>query len=75
MRISCDRDDPGYVEYVKLRPIVPRVFLDGVEIKEVITADEEAGMLIRYLRGMDGLIRVEKGIAVREVLYGRVELH
>ena len=77
MRISCDADDPGYAEWMKLGEtrFEVKVFLDDAEVREVITADEEAGMLVRYRKNDEGRLIVENGIFLRETLYGRVELH
>lgn len=75
MRISCDTLDPGYLEWNKIGRLAARVYLDGVEMRDVITADEEAGMVIRYRRNTKGLFVVAAGIVSRETLYGVVELH
>lgn len=77
MRISVDRDDPGYAEWESLGETrySAKVFLDGVEMRGVITADEEAGMVVRYRMKDNGLIVIENGDVVRETLYGVVELH
>lgn len=44
-RISTLKDDPGYDPRAAFK--VARVFLDGVEIKDVCTADEEQGYVLR----------------------------
>lgn len=75
MRISSDRTDPGFDEWDKIERLAARVYLDGVEIKDVITADEEAGMVIRYKRNAGGGLVLDGHVLVRETLYGVVELH
>jgi hypothetical protein len=40
MRLSMDKDDPGYDP---ARGIHAKVLLDGVEVKDCVTADEELG--------------------------------
>ena len=71
MRISIDPSDPGY----KLGPQrLVRVFLDDVEMRYVITADDEAGMVVQYQRDGKGSLIVDFGLGecVCETLYGAV---
>lgn len=75
MRISCDPNDPGYDEWKALSGLATRVYLDGVEMRNVITADEEAGMIVRYKSHMGGGLIMDRGVVLRETLYGLVELH
>lgn len=75
MRISCEEDDPGYLDCHNIVRVTAKVYLDGVEIRDVVTADEEEGMLVRYCRKDNGLLIVENGIVLRETLHGVVELH
>lgn len=42
MRVSVDKEDPGYVNFVP----GTKVYLDGVERPGVFTADEDQGFLI-----------------------------
>lgn len=45
MRISADKTDPGYSpDYRHFKPM-----LDGVEVMNCITADEEDGMVLAYV--------------------------
>lgn len=81
MRLSVDRDDSGFLEWAKLGTgrFAVKIFLDGVEIRDVITADEEAGMLVRYVRDGNSFA-IDRDIngrqfVRRETLYGVVELH
>lgn len=75
MRISCDPNDPGYIEWNSVGRLNARVFLNGTEIRDVITADEEAGMLVHYVRGESGNLLIRNGVVIRKTLYGKVELH
>lgn len=43
MRLSVEKDDPGYSTWSEHGEI--RVLLDGVEVKSCVMADEEAGMV------------------------------
>lgn len=60
MRISVDDRDPGYCA-------TPWVFqvaiqLDGQRLDDVVTADEEAGIVVRYSRSPKGyLVRDQSG--------------
>ena len=49
MRVSADQTDPGYIDDFEVRRHF-KVFLDGVEQKDVRTADEEEGFVIVLLR-------------------------
>lgn len=72
MRLSCDRNDPGY------HPAATkvRVYLNGAERTKVITADEEARLIVRFQTDEKGrLIKNEKRDDVlRETLYGDVRI-
>ena len=76
MRISVDKDDPGYRDW--LLGSRARIWLDGIEITHVITADEEAREVTRYATNESGLMypNEAKDGAQRETLRGtvRVEL-
>jgi hypothetical protein len=50
MRASIDRDDPSFQDGA----MKARIFLDGVEQKHAITADEDRGIVVRFLIGADG---------------------
>lgn len=70
MRISADKNDSGHSpEGIRQYD----VYLDGVVCSEVITADEQQGLIIRVMRDESGLV-VVNGEVVIEALYGKVEL-
>lgn len=52
MRVSVDKDDPGYspASYA----IIDKIYLNGIEIKHVITADDDAGVIIFYCTDENG---------------------
>jgi hypothetical protein len=49
LRISLDRDDPGFQGDDLLGA---RIFLDGIEQRHVVTADEEQGIIVRLYVGI-----------------------
>ncbi len=70
MRTSCDEKDFAY----RGEGLRGKVWLDGVEIKDVVTADEDQGHVIRFARNLQGefLIRQSRSL-VKERLYGKVK--
>lgn len=72
MRISADRNDPSFNElYLK-----SKVMLDGVEIRNCITADDEAGECVCFVTDADGRLPPPdaKGNALTEVNRGVVKI-
>ncbi|HCT9256206.1 TPA: hypothetical protein OUB85_002797 [Enterobacter hormaechei] len=70
MRLTVLDDDPG-------ERIIPgseriTVFLDGVEVKHVFTADDEKGEVIAAVTDERGYITAENGEVKRQSFYGRV---
>jgi hypothetical protein len=51
MRISVDKNDPGFDER---RAMDATVYLDGVEIRNCVTADEELGECICFVLDRHG---------------------
>lgn len=45
MRISALEDDPGYLPVGDYRRTSAKIYLDGEELREVITADDEEGIV------------------------------
>ncbi len=74
--MSADSTDAGYetwrLEASQGRTVV--VFLDDVELREVETADEEAGFVIRACTDAEGHLVVKNGEIERETLHGRVRI-
>lgn len=62
MRLSVEKDDPGYLAWQKLgnkrRDV--RIFVDGAEVKNAITADAEEGFVIVNETGENGQILFDR---------------
>lgn len=64
MRLSADKNDPGYGPgYINAK-----VFLDGVELKDCVTADEEKGECLCFLPEAGGTM------STTEIRRGKVEI-
>ena len=72
MRITVLDDDPGR----RINPTQERyaVYLDGVEVKHVFTADDEKGEVIAAVPDERGYMTVENGEVKRQTLYGKVTI-
>ena len=70
MRLTVLDDDPGR----KINLGVERytVYLDGVEVKHVYTADDEKGEVISAVLDERGSVATENGEVKRQTLYGSV---
>ncbi len=71
MKISAREGEPGYCVHLF------RVELNGSEIADVATADEEAGVLMKYVRDTDGrhILNEARTAAVLAEVRGRVVVH
>jgi len=72
MRISADKDNVGYVPAEQRRGV--QIRLDGQELSEVITADEEQGYVCRIMRDDQHRIVTKGGTVATEELRGTVEV-
>lgn len=72
MRITVLDDDPGR----KINPGRERyaVYLDGVEVKHVFTADDEKGEVIAAVPDERGYMTAENGEVKRQTLHGTVTI-
>ncbi len=72
MRITVLDDDLGR----KVNPGIERydVFLDGVEVKHVFTADSDKGEVIAAVLDSQGYLSAENGEVKRETLFGHVRI-
>ncbi|EBX2401341.1 TPA: hypothetical protein JD893_25065 [Citrobacter freundii] len=72
MRLTVLDDDPGR----KINLGVERyaVFLDGIEVKHVFTADDEKGEVIAAVLDERGYMVAENGEVKRHTLYGSVRI-
>lgn len=70
MRLTVLDDDPG----VKIESYRERykVFLDGIEVKYCLTADDEKGEVIAAVTDEQGRLQVEGRGVKRQTLYGKV---
>ncbi|CZZ28597.1 hypothetical protein [Enterobacter hormaechei] len=70
MRITVLDDDPG--RKINLARERYKVYIDGVEVKHVFTADDEKGEVIAAVLDNRGYITAENGEVKRQSFYGRV---
>jgi len=72
VRLSCARDDPGFDERAAL---FAAIYLDDQPQRHCITADEEAGFIIRYAY-VGGVLQLVPGTRepLTELLRGRVRI-
>lgn len=78
MRISTEKNDPGYRLYAEAQAqgIHYLVELNGERIRRVITADDVTSEVVVPAQNADGSLRIDrtKGEVLRETLRGRVRL-
>ena len=72
MRITVLDDDPGRRINPQQEPYT--VYLDGVEVKHVFTADDEKGEVIAAVHDELGHMVAENGEVKRQVLLGHVRI-
>ena len=62
MRISSDPNDPGYRQYLACEETGrwPLIFLDGIKMMDVLTADSDKGFLTRAVVDNGGIIAVDE---------------
>ncbi|WP_284962310.1 hypothetical protein [Citrobacter portucalensis] len=70
MRLTVLDGDPG--EKIKVGIDKYIVYLDGVEIKHVFTADDEKGEVISAVFDERGYVTVENGEVKQQTLHGKV---
>lgn len=70
MRLTVLDDDPG--RKINLAQERYTVYLDGVEVKKVYTADDEKGEVIAAVHDERGYVVAENGEVKRQTLYGKV---
>jgi hypothetical protein len=74
VRISGNRDDPGYelIADGRIQPLDIEIRLDGKRIHGAVTADDDVHIVIVPKVNADGyLIRLPNGDAATEILYGK----
>ncbi|WP_347883230.1 hypothetical protein [Pseudomonas aestiva] len=72
MRVSVDQHDPGYSPGLIGRGV--KVFLDGVEQRQVVTADDELGLIVMYDLDEQGNVKVEGDEVVWVTVHGAVKI-
>ncbi|HHT1950509.1 TPA: hypothetical protein ACTYKV_001545 [Citrobacter farmeri] len=72
MRLTVLDDDPG--RKINLAQERYTVYLDGVEVKNVYTADDEKGEVIAAVHDERGYLVAENGEVKRQMLYGSVRI-
>lgn len=72
MRVSVLKDDPGFGDTLGINIKYVEVLLDGQQMKGVITADEDAGLIDIYAVDEKGRIQVEGNQAKIERRTGTV---
>ena len=72
MRLTVLDDDPG--EYITPGSERIRVYLNGVEVKHVYSADDVKGEVINAVLDSRGRFRVENDQVKRQTLYGQVRI-
>lgn len=71
MRLSMQKEDTGYRNLAGVRITV---FIDGVEAKRVLTADEEAGYIVVCSVNEEGRVFIKDGEIQTEIRRGKVEI-
>ncbi|HII3255564.1 TPA: hypothetical protein ACY3ID_002258 [Citrobacter amalonaticus] len=72
MRLTVLDDDPG--RKINLAQERYTVYLDGVEVKHVYTADDEKGEVIAAVHDERGYVVAVGGEVKRQTLYGSVRI-
>ncbi|KEY44935.1 hypothetical protein [Citrobacter amalonaticus] len=72
MRLTVLDDDLG--RKINLAQERYTVYLDGVEVKHVYTADDEKGEVISAVLDERGYLATENGEVKRQTLYGTVRI-
>jgi hypothetical protein len=70
MRLSADRDDAGF----DIAVYMANVLFNGVELKDCVTADEEAGTVKIVARDASGNIIVDGDKAGTSMMAGNVQI-
>ena len=73
MRVSVEKGDPGEAAFGALpEPHGVRIFLDGKEVTDAVTADDEIGMVRALRKDADGHLVMDGGEVAIETLHGKV---
>lgn len=72
MRVSVDEQDPGYSPGLIGRGV--KVFLDGVEQRYAVTADDELGLVVLCDLDEQGNVKVKGDEVVWVTVHGAVKI-
>ena len=72
MRVSIYPTDPGFANFRGFGR--HRVFLNGIEAQDVVTADEELGEVLRLARDEHGSLITDGDELIHEIVRGKVEI-
>jgi hypothetical protein len=75
MRLSTDPNDPGYSAFIYNKGSI-KVLLEGVELKGVITADEEKRFIVQAVFDDNGKYKLnkDKTEVLKQTIYGNVAI-
>lgn len=71
MRLTTDKNDPDYNVF---KNAWAKVYLDDVEQRFCLMADEERGVIKRYKTSENGKILFQNDTYVTELVYGKVKI-
>lgn len=77
MRLSVESSDAGYEEWCRLRDSGKTilVYLDDAEVRDVVTVDDEAGMVkVEQRVGDDFVLDCETESIATDTLHGNVRI-
>lgn len=72
MRVSANKDDPGYQTWGMTCIPCMDILLDSEIVTHVVTADEDVGLVVVTKRDDSGDLVIENNEFVSEILYGKV---
>lgn len=72
MRVSCEKDDPGYKYWLKNKQC--RIFLNDIEVDSCIMADSDEGVIKRFVKDEIGNFVADGDGIKTEILKGKVEI-
>lgn len=70
MRLSAEMNDPGYAPECGLA----KILVDGKQLKNVVTADEEAGVAMVYRVRRDGQFIRYGDVFAMKTVRGKIEI-
>lgn len=76
MRLSSDKDDPGYADWCHLNGDgkIAKVYLDGDLQKDAVMVDDDTGEVRRCVRTAEGNLAKGHDEFLMETVTGKVEI-